>query len=94
MGAVSAADEYNSTTTDVVVDTGDNLLTSPAIDEIDASGDVNSSDSSSVDVISQDNNAIGTDVKSVENTNEKLGASNNKDVLGDDCTNSGISCTK
>ena len=84
MGAVSAADEYDTAAEDMAVDTGDYKLTSPAIDEIDAGGDANSSDSSSADEISQDDNAIGTDVKSVENTKEKLGASNDNDALGVD----------
>ena len=75
IGAVSAAEEYNVTATDVVVDTGDYVLNSPVIDEIGADSYVNSSDSSA---------AISTDVKSVENSNEKLGVSNDEDVLGVD----------
>ncbi|WP_296891289.1 hypothetical protein, partial [uncultured Methanobrevibacter sp.] len=84
MGAVSAAEEYNVAATGVVADTGDYKVDFPVTDEICAGGDVNSSDTSSVDVSGQENIAIGNDVMSVENSKEKLGVSNDEDVLGVD----------
>ena len=84
MGAASAAEEYNVATTDVVASTGEYKLSSPVNDERYADGDVKSLDSSSVDVTGQNNTAVGNDVKSVENLKEKLGASNDEYVLGDD----------
>ena len=83
-GAVNAAENVTVNDLTVASDAGDYKVTSLAIDEKDTGGVINSSDSSSVDVTGQDSNAAGADVKSVENTKEKLGASNDKGVLGDD----------
>ena len=84
MGVASAAEEYDIASTDVVAGTGDYKLSSPVTDEIYSDGDVKSLDSSSVDVTFQNDTAVGNDVKSVENSKEKLGASNDEGVLGDD----------
>ena len=84
MGAAGAAEEYNVAATDVVADTGDYKLSSPVTDEIYAGSYVNSSLSSSADVTGQENTAVSNDIINVENSKEKLGASNDEDVLGDD----------
>ncbi|MDO5832662.1 MAG: hypothetical protein Q4Q14_07460, partial [Methanobrevibacter sp.] len=79
MGVASATEDLNTTAQDAVVGTGELELSSPVVDEMDTDGDIGDSDAMSVDDI-----AASTDVKSVENTKEKLATSNDKDMLGDD----------
>ena len=79
MGAVNAAEDFNATATDIVVDAGgnDNSL---VIDEGNAGGDIVELDLASV----QNSTATSKDVKCVKNSDEKLSASDDNDVLGDD----------